>query len=94
MKSICLTALLFALVAAVCCEDAAPVASSRQCYVCNSLEDRSCAGDSSERYSGVDSHKQSCTNGETFCRKVVQIGKWKRRNALFSNQNEFKILFS
>jgi hypothetical protein len=48
------------------------VASSASCYVCNSIDDSSC----DDVYTPKDSHKKNCENGETFCRKTVQSGKW------------------
>jgi hypothetical protein len=44
------------------------------CYVCNSINDPSCGDENG--YKPKDVHKQECTNGETFCRKIVQSGKF------------------
>ena len=81
LKTISLLALMSVLIAVVCSEETAPVAQQAekpfQCYTCNSNDDKSCAGDKSEKYSASESHVQACTNGETFCRKIIQIGLFK-----------------
>lgn len=77
LKTISLIALMSVLIAVVCSEEVAQQAAAEipfQCYTCNSNDDKSCAGDKSEKYSASESHIQQCTNGETFCRKIIQIG--------------------
>lgn len=49
-------------------EEEAESVKVTQCYVCNSNEDSSC----NDVYQPQQNHIQDCTNGETFCRKMIQ----------------------
>lgn len=60
------------MVFAVCADEENQESSAATCYVCNSNEDSSC----DDAYTGLDKHKQACENGETFCRTIIQKGKW------------------
>jgi len=57
--------------APVAAADPAPVSVLRKCYVCNSIDDASCAGENG-KFAANDKHKKDCTNGESFCRIITQ----------------------
>lgn len=57
------------MVASTFAEEASKVT---KCYVCNSNDDKACA----DPYSTKTEHIKECTNGETFCRKTIQNGKF------------------
>ena len=60
--------------APVAAADPAPVSVLRKCYVCNSIDDASCAGENG-KFAANDKHKKDCTNGESFCRIITQNSK-------------------
>ena len=64
------------IVSVVFAEDAANKESKADtsCYVCNSNTDATC----DDVYEKNDDHKKTCEGGETFCRKTIQTGNFKK----------------
>ena len=75
LKIVSVLALLIVMISLVSSQDEVQPASPEfKCYVCNSLEDSSCAGENG-KYAGVESHKKVCDSGVINCRIITQNGK-------------------
>ena len=65
---------MMALAVLVSAQETAPEAASTaaiSCYVCNELENSDCGQGTAEALS---KYKQTCSNGEQWCRKTTQNG--------------------
>ena len=76
LKTVTLIALLSVIIALVSSQDEVKADSGPEfgCYVCNSIDDSSCAGVNG-KYSGEEKHKQICSSGTKNCRIITQNGK-------------------